>query len=70
MAGGDRQGPDPQTTQAGRKAGLRLDANARNRIGRGLRLHYASLLAQPLPDRFEALLADLASGTKPEEPTR
>ncbi|GBU19845.1 MAG: anti-sigma factor [Methylobacterium sp. CG08_land_8_20_14_0_20_71_15] len=48
----------------------RLDAASRRRIGLNLRAHYASLLAQPLPDRFETLVAQLASRTEPEEPTR
>ena len=38
-----------------------LDAATRARIGRGLRLHYASVLALPVPDRLRALLDDLAA---------
>lgn len=32
---------------------------ARRRIGRNLRLLYAEILTEPLPERFETLLADL-----------
>ncbi|WP_430912562.1 NepR family anti-sigma factor [Methylobacterium sp. sgz302541] len=52
------------------RSARRLDADARRRIGQGLRLHYASLVAQPLPERFTALLAELAASAKPEEPSR
>jgi hypothetical protein len=38
-----------------------IDAAARARIGRGLRLHYAGILAQPIPDRLRTLLDDLAA---------
>ncbi|MBE7245893.1 MAG: hypothetical protein INR63_13145 [Actinomycetospora chiangmaiensis] len=41
--------------------GRPIDAAARDRIGRGLRLHYASVLALPVPDRLRALLDDLAA---------
>ncbi|MCJ2048701.1 NepR family anti-sigma factor [Methylobacterium sp. J-070] len=34
---------------------------ARARIGRGLRLHYAEVLALPIPDRLRTLLDDLAA---------
>lgn len=43
-----------------------IDAHAQGRIGRNLRLLYADVLTQPLPDRLTALLADLA--TKRETP--
>nr|WP_191970297.1 NepR family anti-sigma factor [Methylobacterium planeticum] len=39
----------------------RLDPAARRRIGQCLRVLYADVLAQPLPARFETLLADLAA---------
>lgn len=39
----------------------RIDAEARRRIGRNLRVLYADILNQPLPERFEALLAALAA---------
>ena len=38
-----------------------IDAAARDRIGRGLRLHYAGVLAQPIPDRLRTLLDDLTA---------
>jgi hypothetical protein len=41
------------------EAGMTVEA--RRRIGRNLRLLYAEVLSQPLPDRFDALLADLAA---------
>ena len=37
-----------------------VDAAAQERIGRGLRLHYADVLAQPVPDRLLTLLDALA----------
>ncbi|WP_336491650.1 NepR family anti-sigma factor [Methylobacterium nigriterrae] len=55
---------------AGHAIRRRLDPETRRRIGRSLRILYADLLAQPLPARFEALLADLAAKSKPEEPSR
>lgn len=39
---------------------------ARDRIGRGLRLHYAGVLAQPIPDRLRTLLNDLAARSDTE----
>ncbi|WP_457105881.1 NepR family anti-sigma factor [Methylobacterium sp. P5_C11] len=39
---------------------------ARDRIGRGLRLHYAGVLAQPIPDRLRTLLDDLAARSDTE----
>lgn len=38
-----------------------IDGEARHRIGRNLKLLYADVLTQPMPERFEALLADLAT---------
>ena len=38
-----------------------MTVEARRRIGRNLRLLYAEVLNQPLPDRFDALLADLVA---------
>ncbi|MBE7201441.1 MAG: hypothetical protein INR70_27065 [Parafilimonas terrae] len=38
-----------------------IDGAARDRIGRGLRLHYAEVLALPIPDRLRTLLDDLAA---------
>lgn len=37
-----------------------IDAAVRERLGRGLRLHYADVLAQPVPDRLLTLLDALA----------
>ena len=41
-----------------------ITREARRRIGRNLRLLYDEVLNQPLPDRFDALLADLAARTE------
>lgn len=41
--------------------GRLIDGAARDRIGRGLRLHYAGVLALPIPDRLRTLLDDLAA---------
>lgn len=38
-----------------------LDPAARARIARGLRLLYAEVLTQPVPEALEALAADLAA---------
>ena len=38
-----------------------IPLEARRRIGRNLRLLYAEVLNQPLPDRFDALLTELAA---------
>lgn len=70
MKSADGDGAGQGARSPGRTARARLDAHARRRIGQGLRLHDASLLAQPLPERFEALLADRAGGAGPEEPSR
>ena len=48
----------------------RLEPAARRRIGQTLRVLYADVLAQPLPVRFETLLADLAAQQKSEESSR
>ena len=48
--------PTPQP-----KPARRLDPAARARIARGLRLLYADVLTQPVPDAFQALVADLAA---------
>ncbi|WP_409566605.1 NepR family anti-sigma factor [Methylobacterium sp. E-005] len=37
-----------------------IDAAVQERIGRGLRLHYADVLALPVPDRLLTLLDALA----------
>lgn len=49
--------PSAQRPRAQRRA---VDAAVRERIGRGLRLHYADVLAQPVPDRLLTLLDALA----------
>lgn len=42
----------------------RLDSASKETIGDALKLHYADLLAAPLPDRFRQLLDALESGTQ------
>ena len=44
-----------------RDAAAGLAREARARIGRNLRLLYAEVLDQPLPERFDTLLAELAA---------
>lgn len=44
-----------------------LDRESRRRIGRNLRLLYADVLNQPLPDRFTALLDGLSSPSDSRE---
>ncbi|TXN61565.1 NepR family anti-sigma factor [Methylobacterium sp. WL6] len=44
----------------------RLDPETRRRIGRSLRVLYAGLLAQPIPERFEALVAEFAARSEKE----
>ena len=39
----------------------RIEEAARRRLGHNLRLLYASVLAQPLPERFTRLLDELAA---------
>ena len=39
----------------------RIDAEARQRLGRNLRLLYTSVLDAPLPERFTRLLDDLSA---------
>ena len=43
-----------------------LDAETRRRIGRSLRVLYAGLLAQPIPERFELLVAEFAARSEKE----
>ena len=45
-----------------------LDAADRDRIGRGLRLHYADVLALPIPERLRTLIDDLAARSDPKVP--
>lgn len=58
--------PDLSPARAPRPAEPRDEAaglarEARARIGRNLRLLYAEVLDQPLPERFDTLLAELAA---------
>ncbi|WP_020094386.1 NepR family anti-sigma factor [Methylobacterium sp. 285MFTsu5.1] len=46
--------------------GRPIDDGARDRIGRGLRLHYAGVLALPIPDRLRTLLDELAAHSDTE----
>ncbi|WP_204262787.1 NepR family anti-sigma factor [Methylobacterium sp. BTF04] len=43
-----------------------IDAESRRRIGRNLRVLYGDVMNQPMPARFEALLADLSTRTESE----
>jgi hypothetical protein len=54
-------GGAPSPSPRGRDGEAGMTVEARRRIGRNLRLLYAEVLNQPLPDRFDALLADLAA---------
>jgi len=45
-----------------------IDAGTRARIGRGLRLHYAEVLALPIPERLRTLIDDLAACSDLETP--
>jgi hypothetical protein len=51
---------------AGRPARQPIDAMARARIGLGLKLHYARVLALPIPDHLRALLDVLAERAERE----
>ncbi|MCJ2125822.1 NepR family anti-sigma factor [Methylobacterium sp. J-077] len=54
--------PLPGGAAAGTAQGRRpIDDAARARIGRGLRLHYANVLALPIPERLRTLIDDLAA---------
>lgn len=48
---------------------IRIEDPARRRIGQNLRLLYASVLSQPLPERFTRLLDEL-SATPPTQDGR
>ncbi len=60
--------PDPALHPARRDGGpgRPIDDGARDRIGRGLRLHYAGVLALPIPDRLRTLLDELAAHSDTE----
>jgi hypothetical protein len=77
MAGNDEERPirdaaemiktaDPGVAPRRARQARPIDAAARDRIGRGLRLHYAAVLAQPIPDRLRTLLDDLAACAETE----
>ena len=67
LAGGDAPGPDGAA--AGPAHGRRpINDAARARIGRGLRLHYADVLALPIPERLRTLIDDLAACSDTEAP--
>ncbi|MGX9982839.1 NepR family anti-sigma factor [Methylobacterium fujisawaense] len=51
----------PRPARRAGAPGRSIDGAARDRIGRGLRLHYAGVLALPIPDRLRTLLDDLAA---------
>ncbi|GJE19134.1 NepR family anti-sigma factor [Methylobacterium marchantiae] len=55
-----RAGPrsDAGLSTGGTRSGM--DRETRRRIGRNLRILYGNVLDLPLPDRFEALLAELS----------
>lgn len=55
----DQRTADAQTRAASRKG--RIDDESRRRLGQNLRLFYASVLEQPLPERFTRLLDDLSA---------
>lgn len=52
---------EPAPPRPGKDPAPPLGREARRRIGRDLRLLYADVLNQPLPDRFAALLDGLSS---------
>ncbi len=63
---------DVQLRRRGARA-CRLDPASRARIGRGLRLLYAEVLVQPVPERFEQLVAQFGAShatDRTEEPSR
>jgi len=57
----DGPGPNAALPLVAREPAPPLGREARRRIGRNLRLLYADVLHQPLPDRFTALLDGLSS---------
>ncbi|MCJ2136583.1 hypothetical protein MKK69_21445 [Methylobacterium sp. J-026] len=58
MADGPGVAIPQRAARASRRA---IDAAVRDRIGRGLRVHYAGVLALPVPDRLRTLLDALAA---------
>lgn len=63
--------PDTVPSPASRPRGgdRRLDPETRRRIGRSLRVLYAGILVQPMPERFEVLVAAFAARSD-KEPAR
>jgi hypothetical protein len=58
----DTAAPAPPRPAHQRRATARsIDQAGRDRIGRGLRLRYAEILALPIPDRLLTMLDDLAA---------
>ncbi len=55
--GSERDGPQRRRDRPG------LEEVARRRLGRNLRLLYAGVLNQPLPERFTRLLDELGERT-------
>lgn len=55
--------PAPQPLRAG------IEGHARRRLGLSLRLYYASVLNQELPDRFRQLIAELPGPSTDSEGT-
>jgi hypothetical protein len=65
LATGDA--PLPDAAAAGPAHGRRpINDAALARIGRGLRLHYADVLALPIPERLRTLIDDLAACSETE----
>ncbi|MCJ2059525.1 hypothetical protein MKL09_23665 [Methylobacterium sp. J-048] len=61
--------PLPDGPGQGSAPGRRAISDAdRARIGRGLRLHYADVLALPIPERLRTLIDDLAACSETEAP--
>lgn len=59
-----RENDDRREAAATKRAALRkgrIDDASRRRLGQNLRLFYASVLEQPLPERFTQLLAELSA---------
>ncbi|MGH1570235.1 NepR family anti-sigma factor [Methylobacterium sp. P31] len=57
----DTAAPVPRPVRQRHATARSVDQAGRDRIGRGLRLHYAEILALPIPDRLRSLLNDLAA---------
>jgi hypothetical protein len=67
QTGANRMPPAQDSpAEAGTRRSAPLDAETRGRIGRNLRLLYAPVLEQPLPERFSRLLDTLAGTVEGE----